>query len=73
MDTLESKGVVRRIIEEKDTLLVSFPNHDGYFRVTDSASAPPLKERIFKAQQAKEEISFTFDKKLNILKISGPS
>lgn len=53
MDTLESKGVVRRIIEEDGTLLVSFPNHDGYFRVADSANMPALKERILKAQRDK--------------------
>jgi hypothetical protein len=71
MDTVESKGTIRRIIEEGGTLLVSFPNHDGYFRVTDQA--PGLKERILKAQQNREEISFTFDNKLNILKVtSGP-
>ena len=71
MDTVESKGTIRRIIEEGGTLLVSFPNHDGYFWVTDQA--PGLKERILKAQQNREEISFTFDNKLNILKVSsGP-
>jgi hypothetical protein len=72
MDTLESKGTIRRIIEEGGTLLVSFPNHDGYFRVADSADAPALKERILEAQRNNEEISFIFDKKLNILKISRP-
>jgi len=69
MDTLESKGVIRRIIEEDGTLLVSFPNHDGYFRVSDSARMPELKEQILKAHRDNEEISFTFDKNLNILKI----
>ena len=71
MDTLESKGVIRRIIEEDGTLLISFPNHDGYFLVSDSARMPELKERILKAQLDNEEISFTFDKDLKILKISG--
>jgi hypothetical protein len=69
MDALESKGTIRRIIEQGETLLVSFPNHAGYFRVTDSAKAPAMKERILEAQQNKQEISFIFDKHLNILKL----
>jgi hypothetical protein len=69
MDTLKSKGVVRRIIEEDGALLVSFAHHDGYFRVSGSG-LPELKERISKAQRDHEEISFTFDKDLNILQIS---
>ena len=54
---MESKGTIRRIIEEGETLLVSFPKHDGYFRVDD----PTLKERVRKAQRDREEISFRFD------------
>jgi hypothetical protein len=45
---------------------VSFPNHDGYFRADEQA----LKEGLLKAQRDKEEISFTFDRELNILKTS---
>jgi hypothetical protein len=71
MDTLESKGVVRRIIEKDGTLLVSFPKHAGYFRVPDFAGTPEMKERILKAQRDREEISFTFDRNLNILQISS--
>jgi hypothetical protein len=71
MDTLESRGVIRRIIEEDGTLLVSFSNHDGYFRVPDSARMPELKERMLTAQRDNEEIFFTFDKNLNILQVSG--
>jgi len=52
-------------IEERGTLLVSFPKHDGCFR----ADAQALKERVLKAQGDKEE-SFSFDRDLNILTIS---
>jgi hypothetical protein len=65
---MESKGVVRRVIEKDGTLLVSFPRHDGYFRVPDN-----VKERILKAHQDQEEISFTFDGDLNILEVSSES
>ena len=68
---MESKGIVRRIIEESGALLVSFPNHDGYFRVPESADMPEMRQRLLKAKRDNEEISFTFDKMLNILKISG--
>ena len=71
MDTLESKGVVRRIIDRDGTLLVSFPNHDGYFRAPDSTRMLELKERTLKAHRDQEEISFAFDRNLNVLQISG--
>ncbi len=70
MKPLESKGVVRGTLKEDGTLLVSFFNHDGYFRAT----WPSLKERIRRAERDKEEISFSFDRELNILKVfGGPS
>lgn len=70
METLKSHDAVRGIIEEDGALLVSFWSHDGYFRVLDSANKAALTERILKALRDKEEISFTFDKELNILEIS---
>ncbi|MBI3441961.1 MAG: hypothetical protein HY052_09235 [Proteobacteria bacterium] len=69
MKTLESKGVVRRIIEEEGEFLVSFPNHDGYFKVPVSDQAPVLKGKVMKSKADNKEIVFTFDQKLNILKI----
>jgi hypothetical protein len=71
MDALRSKGVVRRTIEEDGALLVSFLNHDGYFRILDCRKKPALKERIVEAQRRNEEIVFTFDRDLNILAIDG--
>ena len=68
---MESKDVVRRIIEEDGATLVSFQGHDGYFRVPNSAGAADLKERLLQAQREKKEISFTFDRDLNILKINA--
>lgn len=67
---MESKGVVRRIIEEDGGFLVSFSNHDGYFEVSGSAGTRELKERIRKAHRDREEITFSFDRDLNILQIS---
>ena len=64
---MESKDVVRRTIEEDGKLLVSFHRHDGYFRVPHSAKE--LKQRILQAERDREEISFSFDRDLNILKI----
>ena len=69
MNTLRSHGIVRRIIKEDGAFEVSFHTHAGYFRVPASPNAPALKERLLKAQGAKEEISFTFDKELNILEV----
>jgi hypothetical protein len=67
---MESKDIVRRTIEEDGEFLVSFRTHDGYFRVPDSANAADLKRRILKAERDQEEVSFAFDRELNILKIS---
>jgi hypothetical protein len=70
MNTSESKGIVRRVIEQDGGFLVSFPNHDGYFKIPESDQAADLKQKIRGAQDSKEEISFVFDKELNILKIA---
>ncbi len=69
MQTIESKGIVRRTIEEKEGLLVSFINHDGYFLLPPSEEADDLKKKILQSQEDKKEISFVFDKKLTILKV----
>lgn len=70
-EPVESKDVVRGIIEEDGTFLVSFSGHDGYFRIPDSARMTKLKERILKAQRDHDEITFSFDRDLNILQIFG--
>jgi hypothetical protein len=69
MQTRESKGIVRRTIEEKGGFSVSFANHACYFLVPPSEHMDDLKKKILEAQQNKKEIAFVFDKKLNILKI----
>ena len=60
---LKSKGVIGRIIEDKDRFLVSFPNHDGYLHVDEQ----DLRDRLRKAQEEGREISFTYDATLKIL------
>ena len=65
----ESRGTVRKILEEDGEFLVSFPSHDGYFKIPPSPAAAELRKKIFTAQKEKEEISFTYDKELNILDI----
>lgn len=65
MKTLESKGIVRRVVEEDGEFLVSFPGHDGYFNVPDAV----LKQKILEAQEQKKEIAFTYDRELTILEI----
>jgi hypothetical protein len=62
---LESKGIVRRIIEDQNKFLVSFPTHDGYFYVDDQA----LRVQIRKAYTEGREIAFTFDPTLKILSL----
>jgi hypothetical protein len=69
MQPLESTGIVRRTIEEAEGLAVSFYNHDGYFRVPPSDHSAALTQKVLEAEQAKQEIAFTFDRHLNILKI----
>ena len=70
MNTVESKGIVRRVIEEDGEFLVSFPNHDGYFKIPPSAQAPELRKKILDAKAGQREITFVFDKDLNILRIT---
>ena len=62
---LNSKDIVRRTIEEKDKLLISFCSHDGYFYVNDRE----LRKRIVQAELDGREISFTFNPSLKILSI----
>ena len=69
MNTVESKGIVQKVIDKNGEFLVAFPDHDGYFQVPESSLAPELKEKIFSSQNDEKEITFVFDKELNILKI----
>jgi hypothetical protein len=69
MQTMESKGVVRRIIEEEEGVSVSFFEHDGYFRISPSGQMAEIKQKIFESAQNKTEIAFVHDKTLNILRI----
>jgi hypothetical protein len=62
---LKSKDVVRRIIEDQNKFLVSFPTHDGYFHVDDQT----LHDQIRKAHPEWREIAFTFDPTLRILSL----
>lgn len=62
---LKSQGVVRRIITKDDRVLVSFPEHDGYFTVPEH-----LRGVIHDAHQAGREVSFTYDIDLNLLDAS---
>lgn len=64
---MESKGVVRKFFEEKGQLLVSFPNHDGYFHAP--ADDAGMRAKITESRDSKKELSFTFDKDLKILSI----
>jgi hypothetical protein len=63
---LNSKGIVRRIIEDPKEFLVSFRTHDGYFHVEDET----LCDQIRKAQHEGREVSFTFDPTLKILSLT---
>jgi len=63
---LKSKGIVRRIIEDQNKFLVSFPTHDGYFHVDDQT----LCDQILKAHSEEREVSFTFDPTLKILSLA---
>jgi hypothetical protein len=63
---LKSKGIVRRILEDQNEFLVSFPTHDGYFHVEDQT----LRDEIRTAHREGREISFTFDPTLKILSLT---
>ena len=65
---MHSKGAVRRIIEEEGELLVSFPNHDGYFTLPPGDDA--LKAKAVESQEKGKEVVFTFDRDLRILSIT---
>ncbi len=69
MTTAQSTSAVQRIRQEDNKFLVSFSMHSGYFKVPESPLMPEMKERLLKAQKNNEEITFTFDKDLNILKV----
>ena len=62
---MQSKDVIRGIVEDQNKLLVCFENHDGYFHVDD----PPLRDLIHKVQHERREVSFIFDGTLNILSL----
>jgi hypothetical protein len=64
---LQSKGIIRRIIEDKEKFLVSFPRHDGYFHADDQ----DLRDRLRKAQKEQVEVSFTYDPTLKILGLAS--
>jgi len=63
----QSNGVVRRIIEDEEEVLVCFANHDGYFHVEEQS----LRNTIRKAEEEGREISFIYDPTLKILSVSG--
>lgn len=66
----ESTATVRSITEEDDgSIWVSFFGHDGYFQIPDSENRPAIKARLTEAHNQKSEVSFTYDKDLNILTI----
>ncbi len=50
---------------DEGKFLVTFPLHDGYFHTNDRA----LQEIIRQAHQDGRELSFTFDRDLEILSI----
>ena len=62
---LQSTGIVRRIIEDGDKFLVSFPNHAGYFH----ADKQNLRDRLRQAQKENLVISFIYDPTLKILSL----
>jgi len=70
-ETLESKDIVRRIVEEdEENIMVSFLGHDGYFHVPNNDSRDAVKTKLLESNRQKKEISFVYDKNLNILKIT---
>jgi len=64
---MKSSGVIRGVVESQGTLLVSFPVHDGYFRLPlrDTAMCVQIRD----AYDSRTEISFTFDRELKILAV----
>jgi hypothetical protein len=66
---MRSKSVIRRIVEDENRFLVSFPKFAGYFLVEDRS----LRDKIIKAHADGRVISFTFDRCLKILSLDEPS
>jgi len=67
--TLQSKGTIRKIVEEGDKFLVSFPQHSGYFKVPDNEMSDFLRGMLKAAHENGEEVSFMYDADLNITEI----
>ncbi len=61
----ESKGVVKKIVEKDGRVLVSFPNHAGYFKLP-----PDMLDLAVESREKGRELSFSFDRELNITKIA---
>jgi hypothetical protein len=70
MNTLETRGKVRRVLEEDGEFLVSITGHDGYFRVPETAKSAALRQQVLSAQEQGNEISVVFDRDLNILALN---
>ncbi len=62
MDTLETKGKVRKILEQDGLFLVSIPGHDGYFK-----APAELQAQVVDAYKSGSELTVTFDRNLNIV------
>ncbi|MDY0008132.1 MAG: hypothetical protein RBS08_00365 [Bdellovibrionales bacterium] len=65
----ESQGVIRRMIERDGVFMVSFPNHAGYFSIAEGDAQSAMTERIRRAAESGETISFRFDARLQITEI----
>ncbi|MDE1152339.1 MAG: hypothetical protein PW788_07365 [Micavibrio sp.] len=66
---LQSKGVIRKIVEEGDKFLVSFPNHSGYFKVADNEMSDFLRGMLKNAYESGDEVAFMYDADLNITEV----
>ena len=64
MQTTE-KSIIRSIIEKDGKFFVSFPSHPSYFKIP-----PAFKDKLLKAEAEKTEVTFTFDRDMNITKIA---
>ena len=63
---MKTQGTIRRIIERDDRLLVSLPQHDGYFQALDPAQWPVLKA----AEADGRAVAFDYDFDLVIANLS---
>lgn len=61
----ESKGVVKKIVEREGRILVSFPNHAGYFKLP-----PDMLALAVESKEKGRELQFTFDRELHITAIA---